>query len=85
MRRTLCCVRPSSKNKTAKTCTRWVKLHGSQTTAAVTGMNTFSFKGKVGGRKLAPGKYQVSLVATDPSGNAAAPVIVKFTVLPKKN
>jgi hypothetical protein len=60
------CVAPTKGNRRARRCTRIVTLGGSFTRSARAGSNKFRFTGRLGGRKLKPGKY--TLVAT-PSAN----------------
>jgi hypothetical protein len=60
------CVKPTSKNRKHKKCTRLVKLRGKITRASTRGANHFTFNGKIGGHKLRAGSYQ--LVATPAGG-----------------
>jgi hypothetical protein len=59
------CVRPTRRNRRARRCTRFVAVRGSFTVPGTTGLDRFRFTGRVGGRKLAPGKYR--LVARAPA------------------
>jgi hypothetical protein len=61
------CVKPTSKSKHKKACTRLVAVHGKIAQTGKAGANSFVFNGKIGGHKLAPGTYQ--LTAT-PAGGA---------------
>jgi DNA-binding beta-propeller fold protein YncE len=45
------------------------------------GSSTIRFNGKAGKRRLAPGPYRATIVATDGAGNASAPRRAAFTVL----
>jgi hypothetical protein len=56
------CVRPTRANRKARACTRLVALTGSFTVVGNVGANSFRFTGRIGGRSLKPGRYQ--LVAT---------------------
>lgn len=56
------CAKPAKKNKKGKRCTRWTKLSTS-TLQGAAGVNIFSFNGKVRGKRLAAGKYRISLTA----------------------
>jgi len=60
------CVAQSKRNRQARKCTRLVTLKGSFMQTARPGSNGFHFTGRLGGRRLKPGKY--ALVAT-PSAN----------------
>jgi hemolysin type calcium-binding protein len=62
------CLAPTRTNRNARRCTRLVAVRGSFTRNAVTGQNRFRFTGRIAGRKLAPGSYQ--LQAT-PRANAS--------------
>jgi len=48
--------------------------------AAVAGANKLTIKRTFGARKLSPGSYRVTLVATDAAGNRSKPARAKFTV-----
>ena len=60
------CVRPTRKNRTAHRCTRLVPVAGSFKLAGRSGQNGFHFTGRIGGHKLARGRYR--LVATPTAG-----------------
>jgi hypothetical protein len=56
---------------------RWLQ----RTLAATAGGNELVLKRRIGARKLRPGRYVLTLVATDAAGNRAAPVTLRFRVL----
>jgi virginiamycin B lyase len=58
------CVKPSPRNKKGKKCTRYVVARGSFKHAGKAGSNSFRFSGRVGGRRLSPGRYRLVAVAT---------------------
>jgi hypothetical protein len=60
------CLKPTRANRKARACTRLVAIGGSFTVAGNAGANSFRFTGRLAGRKLKPGKYQ--LVATPIGG-----------------
>jgi hypothetical protein len=60
------CVKPTRLNRSARKCTRRVRVRGSFTRTGSAGPNRFRFMGRIGGRKLTPGDYR--LVAT-PTAN----------------
>jgi streptogramin lyase len=64
------CVRPTSKNRTHKHCSRVVTLKGSFTINGKAGKNRFHFTGRLNHRKIPPGRYR--LVATPIVGGRAA-------------
>ena len=76
------CVRKTKANQKRRRCTR-LKNVGSFAQDAVSGDNTKPFSGKIGGKSLAPSRYQVTLVATDAAGNASAPSVLNFRVTKK--
>jgi DNA-binding beta-propeller fold protein YncE len=63
------CVKPKRSNRRAKRCTRNVTLRGAFTHQGKAGQNGFTFRGRLRNRKLAPGRYRLRAVATDPAGN----------------
>jgi hypothetical protein len=74
------CVVPTRRNRTARRCTRAVTLRGSFTRAGKLGSNSFRFTGRIGGRRLRPGAYQ--LVATPAAnGETGLPVDARFRII----
>jgi YVTN family beta-propeller protein len=57
------CVKPSKKNRKHRRCTRLTGVSGKITKSAHAGSNSFTFDGKIGGRKLGRGSYQLSAAA----------------------
>jgi len=53
-----------------------MKLPGSITLSASAGANTFTFRGKVGGHRLGPGRYRVTVL---PAGGT--PQTAQFRVV----
>ena len=47
-------------------------MRGSFVRSGHAGSNSFKFTGRMGGRKLAPGRYQLVAVAKDAAGNRSA-------------
>jgi hypothetical protein len=76
------CVAPSRANRHAATCRRTVSV-GTIGRAGHSGLNRISFKGTLaGGRKLAPGRYTVTIMAVDPaSGAVSTPKRLTFTIV----
>jgi hypothetical protein len=60
------CAKPTKANRRARGCTRTVTLRGSFTRSGVAGVNSFRFTGRLQGRRLKRGKYE--LVATPSAG-----------------
>lgn len=75
------CVKPTTKLKKAKKCTRYVKVK-TLTRLQLAGPNKVAFSGRIGSTKLKPGKYRFSITGTDAKGNASeAPVTKSFTIV----
>jgi streptogramin lyase len=75
------CAAPGKAKPGAKKCDRQL-AKGTLPLSGASGANQFAFSGTVGGKQLAAGSYQASLVARDPAGNASAPATASFTVVP---
>src|SRR5262249_36008388 len=63
------CVKPTRSNRRARGCTRVVTLPGSFSRQGNAGTNSLRFTGRLSGRRLTPGGYQ--LVATPQTGRTA--------------
>ena len=74
------CVRPTRKNAKRRKCTR-VKRAGSFTRVSTPGANSFTFTGRVNGKRLGPGRYRLRLVARDAAGNASKARLLRFRVV----
>jgi hypothetical protein len=74
------CVKPTPANRRKRACTRYT-LVGRFARSAVTGANTKSFSGRIGRKRLSPGSYRATLVATDAAGNRSKPRYVLFRVV----
>jgi len=72
------CRKQTRKNRRKRACTSFVSV-GKLTHAGAAGRNTLIFRGKLGRRKLAPGSYRATAVATS-SGGTSKPVTAKFAV-----
>jgi 6-phosphogluconolactonase (cycloisomerase 2 family) len=55
------CVKPTRKNRKSRKCTRVVNLPGKIFKPGKMGANRFTFNGRIGGRRLGPGTYTLSL------------------------
>lgn len=75
------CLAPK-KGRKGKGCNRYTPLPGAIDTIATAGINSFAWNGRIGSKKLAPGKYRLIGIATDAAGNQSPPQ--KFTVTIKK-
>lgn len=73
------CVKPRPGLR--RRCTRFVAAITLTRANTRSGVNRVRFTGRVGRRKLAPGRYRATVVATDGAGNRSAPRSVRFTVV----
>ena len=74
------CARPTRANSAAPVCTRFVAV-GSFTQKSRAHLNRLRFAGRLAGRRLVPGRYRMSLVATDAAGNRALPLARRFRIV----
>lgn len=65
------CVAPSRAPRRARRCTRFVAVRGSFTRSATAGPNRFRFTGRIRGRKLPPGRYQLRATPNTNGRNGA--------------
>jgi hypothetical protein len=77
------CVRQTRKNRHAKRCVRALRK-GALRFSGHAGSNSRAFSGKLRGRRLKPGLYQATLIATDAAGNRSKPVKVRFRVVRRR-
>lgn len=75
------CKAKTRSNRGAKHCTRWVPVAGSFTVAGTAGDNTFTFRGRIGGKSLRPGSYRLDGRATDAAKNASVPESKGFKIV----
>ncbi len=75
------CRPKTRKNAKKARCTRYVKVPGSFTVNGQAGENTFTFRGRMGGKALKPGSYRLNGTATDPAKNASAPKRKAFKIV----
>ncbi|HTT94138.1 MAG TPA: hypothetical protein VMF55_05660 [Solirubrobacterales bacterium] len=74
------CVAPGKAKPGAKRCIRY-QPKGQLPLVGKAGENKLAFSGKVGGKPLAAGSYQASLVAKDAAGNASPAATASFTIV----
>jgi hypothetical protein len=75
------CVKATRKNRKAHRCTRYVKAGVLTRRKAKAGNNKLAFTGRVGKRKLAPGRYRATITATDAAGNRSKPRTISFKIV----
>ncbi len=66
------CVAPRRSNRTRRRCSRYVNVSGSFSRAGAAGANSFKFTGRLRGRKLSPGTYKVTAVASNANGKSSS-------------
>jgi hypothetical protein len=74
------CVRTTRSNRRARTCLRDVRVRGSITKQLGAGSGTIRISGRVGGKRLATGRYKLVVVARDAAGNRATSSGVTFRI-----
>ena len=72
------CKKQTRKNRKKRACTLFAAI-GKLSQPGAAGRNTLRFSGKLGGRKLKPGRYRATAVATAASGKSA-PATANFVV-----
>jgi hypothetical protein len=75
------CVAPRRARPTAKRCTRFVAVKGRATASGKAGSNRLRFRGRLAGRRLAPGRYRLVVTAIDQAGNRSRAKRAGFTVV----
>lgn len=78
-RRGRSCVRPTRALRRARHCTRWVRVADTRRSAR-RGATRLSFTGRIGRRRLVPGRYRIVAGARDRAGNRARSRTAHFTV-----
>ena len=66
------CVKPTRRNRAKKRCRRWKSVRGSFSVRAKQGRNTFTFRGRMGGKALSAGSYRLAGRATDGAKNRSS-------------
>jgi hypothetical protein len=80
VRRGRACVR-RRRGLRGRSCTRYVPVRGSFRHRSEPGLNTLRFSGRVGGRRLALGRYRLTAVARDAAGNRSLPIRRRFRIV----
>ncbi len=75
------CLKPRRSNRRGKRCTRNITLPGAFTHSGKSGQNTLTFRGRLRGRKLRPGRYRLRAIATDSAGNVSQPKRSRFRIV----
>jgi uncharacterized protein YkwD len=74
------CVALKPANRRARPCPRTRRV-GSFRQQGLPGPNALRFRGRIAGRRLAAGSYQLRVVATDVAGVVSRPRVVSFRIL----
>jgi hypothetical protein len=74
------CVKPRRSLRRAKRCRRRIPA-GTLLRRSASGPNVVRFSGRVGKRRLKPGRYAATLRATDAAGNASQPKTLAFRIV----
>jgi hypothetical protein len=74
------CAKRTKKNHKQARCTRLVAVPGSITLAGKSGPNEFAFAGRIGGRRLGPGSYQLT-ASPAANGHTGTPQAVTFRIV----
>ncbi len=75
------CLRPTRSNRTRRLCIRYVRAGLLTRRNQGPGRVSTRFSGRIGRRKLAPGRYRATVGATDAASNRARTRRVSFTIL----
>ena len=75
------CRTRTRKNRKKSKCTLWKNVTGSFTVPGKVGKNTFTFRGRIGGKKLRTGSYRLNGTATDPAKNKSVPKQKGFKIV----
>lgn len=75
------CVTATASNRRAPGCTLYRSRAGAFSRKGTKGTNGFTFRGVVGGHRLAPGRYRLKATARDAAGNASKVKRAPFRIL----
>lgn len=76
-----CVPRTKLNRSKGKACRRWKGVRGSLVHAGLPALNSLRFKGRIGSKKLARGKYRLTARAADGAGNRSVKRFAKFSVV----
>ena len=74
------CRRDSRSHPKARRCAIWSAVSGSFRVTGKRGTNRLTFTGRIGGRKLDPGRYRLVARARDAAGSHGKPVPARFSI-----
>jgi virginiamycin B lyase len=64
--------------------TRYRRLRGSFSHRAAAGPNAFTYRGRLRGRALPPGRYRLNARATDAAGNTSTLIHLRFQIIARR-
>lgn len=70
----------ANRKRSNRRCT-FVRSAGSFSRAAPAGRNSVAFSGRIGRRRLSPGRYRLTITAKDAAGNVSKPTSVGFRIV----
>lgn len=71
------CAKPVKANRSARACTRWVRVHGSFTRTRPAGADRFTFTGRLAAHRLSPGRYRLVAKASAAGHSSSAAVSMR--------
>jgi Ca2+-binding RTX toxin-like protein len=74
------CVRPTSHNRRAPGCRRWLRVRGTFLHSGHIGLNGLHFNGRLAGRRLRAGRYRIRAIGRDIAGNRSRRQTARFTI-----
>lgn len=74
------CVKPSKKLRKKHNCARYANVK-TLTRSGKAGAELVAFSGRIGSRKLKPGKYRFAITAMDTAGNRSKTALQSFTIV----
>ena len=75
------CVVTRRKHRHGKQCTRYVPAGSLTRRSEPAGAISIAFSGRLGSKALAPGRYRLTLTATNPPGHSSKPRTATFTIV----
>jgi hypothetical protein len=74
------CARATKRNRKRRSCVRHVRVKGQFTHRERGGAVSLRFSGRVGGRRLSPGRYRLLATVRDDAGNPGRPARAPFRI-----
>jgi hypothetical protein len=74
------CRKVTRRNRARRKCKRFRRA-GRLAYDGVLGRNSSPFSGRIGRRKMRPGRFRATFAATDKAGNASGPSRIRFRIV----